>query len=209
MSAHLNEQDQVEIIKRFWKKYGNWILAAIIIIALAVAGWRFWQKHQQQETDQASVLYQVALVGLKQHQTQTVAANTAKLQSNFAHTAYAGMASLLLAKQLVTQHNLPLAKMQLAWVVKNTPVSELQAIAKLRLARILIDQKQSTKALTYLKPVKGFEAEFYAVQGQAYQQLQQLNKARTAYTNSLKHLQSTDPLYALVEMSKNALPAMH
>ncbi len=207
MSSHLNEQDQVEIIKRFWKKYGNWILAVIIIIALAIAGWRFWQKHQQQTVDKASLLYQAAFVGLKKHQAEIVEANTSKLQSEFASTTYASMASLLLAKQLVAESNLTLAKTQLIWVIRNTSVPELKAIAKLRLARILIEQHQAKKARIYLVPVKGFEAVFYAVQGQAYQQMKQIAKARIAYTQSLQHMQSTDPLYSLVEMSKNALPA--
>ena len=210
MSAHLNEQEQVEIIKAFWRKYGNWILAAVIVVAVGVAAWRFWQRHDQTEMDDASVYYQTALMGLKQHQTEVVAANTAKLQSHFADTAYASMASFALAKQLIDANNFTLANAQLKWVVKHAQVSAFKAVALLRLARIALAQGQEKTALNYMqKLIKGFAAEFYALQGDAYTNLHKVSQAREAYDKSLSHLKTTDPLYPVVEMSRNALPVAH
>jgi len=43
--ANFNEQQQAEALKAWWRKYGTWIMLAIAIIAIVIAGIRFWHKH--------------------------------------------------------------------------------------------------------------------------------------------------------------------
>src|SRR6185436_186089 len=53
----LEEQEQLEDLKHFWKQYGNlitWVLIAALGTFAAFNGWQYWQRSQAL---QASVLY--------------------------------------------------------------------------------------------------------------------------------------------------------
>ena len=42
MASHLEEQEQLEEIKHFWKRWGNLITGVITVALLAFAGWNAW-----------------------------------------------------------------------------------------------------------------------------------------------------------------------
>ena len=51
MAKHLNldEQEQLDELKHFWKRYGNLILWALIVVFGAFAAWNgygYWQRYQ-------------------------------------------------------------------------------------------------------------------------------------------------------------------
>ncbi|MFZ9505481.1 MAG: YfgM family protein, partial [Burkholderiaceae bacterium] len=49
MAYDLEEQEQLESLKAFWKKYGNLLMTGLTVVLLAVAGWRGWGWYQQQQ----------------------------------------------------------------------------------------------------------------------------------------------------------------
>ena len=57
MADFMNEQEQVELIKNFWKRYGNWVLGLFVIIAFGLSGYQYWQHRQEQSLNQASEMY--------------------------------------------------------------------------------------------------------------------------------------------------------
>ena len=58
MAYDLEEQDQLDAFKAYWKKYGNTVLTVITVLLLAVAGWRGWGWWQQKQAVEASAAYE-------------------------------------------------------------------------------------------------------------------------------------------------------
>jgi predicted negative regulator of RcsB-dependent stress response len=59
MASHLDleEQEQLDQLKHFWKRYGNaitWLLIAVLGTFAAYNGWQLWQRKQGAE---AAVMY--------------------------------------------------------------------------------------------------------------------------------------------------------
>ena len=51
MATHLDlqEQEQVDALKAFWKQYGNlitWALVAALLVYAGITGWQWWQREQ-------------------------------------------------------------------------------------------------------------------------------------------------------------------
>jgi predicted negative regulator of RcsB-dependent stress response len=59
MANHLDleEQEQLDSIKHFWKQYGNLITWALIAVLGAFASWNFYQYWQRTQAAQASAMY--------------------------------------------------------------------------------------------------------------------------------------------------------
>ena len=52
----LQEQEQLEDIKAFWKRYGNLIAWLITACLLAYAGWNGWGWYQRDQTAKAGLV---------------------------------------------------------------------------------------------------------------------------------------------------------
>ena len=59
MANHLDleEQEQLDQLKHFWKQYGNLITWALIVVLGAFAGWNLYQRWQQSQASQAAALF--------------------------------------------------------------------------------------------------------------------------------------------------------
>ena len=58
MAYNLEEQEQLESLKAFWNRYGNFIVTIVAVLALSIAGWRAWGWYQERQSTQASVVYE-------------------------------------------------------------------------------------------------------------------------------------------------------
>jgi predicted negative regulator of RcsB-dependent stress response len=148
MANHLDleEQEQLDQLKDFWKQYGNLVTWVLILSLGAFVAYAWWNKYQGEQAVKAGVLYdeldRVAAEG-DVEKTSRVAKD---LTDNFARTTYAAQGGLLAAK-VQTEHDKPdAARASLEWVVANASEAEYKAIARLRLAGLLIDQKKFDEA---------------------------------------------------------------
>ncbi len=53
----LEEQEQLDELKHFWKQYGNPITWVLIVVLAGVASWNGWNYWQRTQAAQASVLF--------------------------------------------------------------------------------------------------------------------------------------------------------
>ena len=58
MAYDLEEQEQLESLKAWWKQYGNAVTWALIVALLAFAGWSGWNYWQRKQAGDAAVLYE-------------------------------------------------------------------------------------------------------------------------------------------------------
>ncbi len=59
MANHLDleEQEQLDQLKHFWKQYGNPITWLLIVVLGSVAGWNFYQYWQRSQASQAAIMF--------------------------------------------------------------------------------------------------------------------------------------------------------
>jgi len=75
------------------------------------------------------------------------------LITNYTASAYAPLASLLLAKLAVQENELAAAQAQLQWALDHAASTEVKHTARMRLLRVMIEQQQYESAAQLLSAV--------------------------------------------------------
>ncbi len=155
MSRYETEEEQIAAIKSWWNKNGTQLLSGILVIVIAVGGWRYWENSQFVAGANASSLFE-ALQSHSQNGTfGEVSREALKLMQEQPESPYAAGAALLYAKFSYEKGELETAVDNLTWVTEKSSDQGLKTTAHLRLARIHADQKQFTEADAELKKLDG------------------------------------------------------
>ena len=202
MAYDLEEQEQLESLKRWWKKHGNWITWVLIAVLGCYAVYAYWGYYQRKQTAQASQLYyemQNAVMSDDNERALRVAKDT---QEKFGRTAYEPMVTQVAAKMAYEENKVDVAKTQLQWVVDNAKQDGYKAIARLRLAGILLDEKAYDEGLKLLSA--GFPEPFVGLaedrKGDFLVAQNKLDDARTAYRTALEKTSPDDPGRQLIQL---------
>lgn len=207
--AHLDleEQEQLDQIKHFWKQYGNpitWLLTAVLA---AYAGWNLYQYWQRNQAAQAAAMYDEVERMAGSGDTAKLDRALADMKDKFGSTTYAVQAGLLAAKVYNDAGKMEAAKAALAWVAEKSSDEGYQAIARLRLAGVLLEAKAYDESLKQL--AASFPAEFAPLvadrRGDVY--LAQGKKAQAApeYLKAYKDLEEGGEYRRLIDVKLAAL----
>jgi predicted negative regulator of RcsB-dependent stress response len=146
----LQEQEQLDALKAFWKQYGNLITWTVILALLAFAGWRYWQHRQAQQGLEAGAMYEELDRAVDAADLDRTARVLADLQQRFPKTAFAAQGALLAARLQAEKGQADAAKASLGWLLSTVEDVDFQAMARLRLAVVLADAGQHDEALKTL-----------------------------------------------------------
>ncbi|MGP5563295.1 YfgM family protein [Vreelandella alkaliphila] len=205
MAELRSEEEQLEVIKRWWKENGTSLIAGAVLAAAGVFGWNAWQNYQEGQAEAASVRYQ-QLVNMTAGNTlaDDQLANARELideiTSDHGDTLYAELAQLLEARLAAQQGDLDAAKSALENVASDSSRRYVQSLAWLRLARIEIANGNPQAALSLLdKSISdALAAQQANVRGDAYAALDQTEQARDAWQTALELAQTQNqPLYGV------------
>jgi predicted negative regulator of RcsB-dependent stress response len=164
MANHLDleEQEQLDEIKHFWKQYGNAITWVLIVVLGAYAAWNGYQYWQRGQAAQAAAMFDEVEVVARAGDADKLQRAFDDMKSRFASTAYAPQAGLLVAKTLYESGKVDGAKAALTWVAEKSADAGYASIGRLRLAGLLMDSKAYDEALKVLD--SGMTEEFAALQ---------------------------------------------
>jgi predicted negative regulator of RcsB-dependent stress response len=178
-----SDKEQIQMLKDWWKQYGNYILSVIIIFFVVSFGWRYWQQHKYQRLERTSVTYVQMLTAFEQQKNDEVKLFAKQLMQNYPRSSYASLAALMLAKIAVQAKDFKLAQEQLEFVIKKSPNATLRQIARIRAARILLSTKQPQAALDLLAKVddEAYMAAVSEISGDVLLELGKVNEAKQAY----------------------------
>ena len=133
----------------------------------------------------------------------------ADMRDRFGKSVYAAQAGLLVAKAHYEKGNLPASKLALEAVAKTAPDAAFAAIAKLRLAGLLLESKAFDEALAALSG--SFSTDFSALandrRGDVYLAQGKKPEAKAEYEKAFKALDERAEYRRLVEVKLNALGA--
>lgn len=206
MAYDLEEQEQIASLKSWWKQYGNLSSWVLIVALLAFSGWKGWNAYIASQAAQASQLYEDLQNNMVSKDNAKVQRAAGDLQSRFGRTAYAQMGALVAAKSAFDANDLTLAKTQLQWVTAHGS-DEYQAIAGLRLAGILLDEKAYDAALQALNAsnLPQFAGLMADRKGDILTAQNKLPEARSAYLAALLATDKKNPGRQLIVIKLEAI----
>lgn len=207
--AHLDleEQEQLDQLKHFWNRYGNlitWFLIAVLGSFAAFNGWQYWQRSQ---AVQSSALYDEVERAAAGGDTARVEQAFKDIQDKYGRTVYAQQAGLLAGKVLAEKGKPDAAKAALQWVAAEAGDEGLQALARLRLAALLVEGKAYDEALQQL--ASGIPPQFEALaadrRGDIYLLQGKKDQAKAEFTKAWQGLAADAEYRGLVEVKLTTL----
>ena len=181
-----SEDEQAERLKEWWKKNGTSIIVGVVIGVGAIAGVNYWRDYTRTQSENASARF-VTLLSTPGGGGWEIAS---ELMQDYAGTPYAGLSSLYRAKKHYDSGEIEEAESMLRWAMENSKQKEVQHAARLRLARILMEQDQLKEAegLANFTQVDGFTSQYKELQGDIAMSKGDAEAARTAYEEALSEL---------------------
>lgn len=185
VDEYLTDDEQGEALKTWWRENWAWVLSGVVIGLCLLGGWQYYQRFKIKRAEAAAeVLDQFAAAQVSDKaKAETLFKD---LTDKYAATPYATQAQLLQAQNAVDSNDFARAETALRAVMAGKD-PELAQVAKLRLARVLIEQGKADEALTLLDVTSAgaFVAQVHEVRGDALYAKQDQNGARGEYEAAL------------------------
>lgn len=207
MAYDLEEQEQLDVLKAWWKQYGNLVVTVILVGALGAAGYQGWRYYRQQQALQAVTLYGQMESAERANEKKKAGDIAAQIIDRHAGTQYAAMAALAGAKIAFESGDLALAKTRLQWVIERAKEEEMRDVARLRLAGVLLDEKNYAEALKLveIKPAQAFSGLYADMKGDILVAQGKTAEARSAYRQALENGDAKSSHHQLVQLKLDAL----
>ena len=146
----LQEQEQLDALKAFWKRYGNLVTWLLVAVMAAFAGWNGWNWWQRDQAMKSGAMYDELERAAQAGDAAKTARIFADLKERFPRTAFAQQGALATAKLQFDKGELDAARDTLAWVADKAIEDEIRTVARLRLAALQAEAKQFDAALKTL-----------------------------------------------------------
>ena len=210
MAYDLEEQEQIDQLRAWWGKYGTFVSTGLLIAVIILGGWRGWQWYQNHQSSQARGYFEALEEATRQTGDESVARINAAmktLRDDYAATDYAARGALVASAALQTLDQIPAARAQLEWLAQSKNPA-LVPVARLRLAGLLVDQKDYDAALAQLNDAPAaFSALFDDRRGDIFAAQGKSAEARDAWKKALEAMGPSNPLAPVVKLKIDALGA--
>ena len=207
MAYDLEEQEQLATMQAWWARYGNLVTWLLIAALAAYAGWSAWTYYQRSQSTQAGQLYDELQRAVVAKDNSKILRAATDMQEKFPGTAYAQMSGLVAAKATFESGDLKGAHAQLQWVAGHAADEEYRALAKVRLAGVLLDEKAYDDGLKLLSTE--FPPAFAGVvadrRGDLLAAQNKLTEARSAYQMAMDKMDAKNPGRQLIQLKLDAI----
>jgi len=206
MAYDLEEQEQLDEFKAWWKQNGKMVTSLLVAVLVGYAAFQGWHFYQNKQSVEASTQYQELLV-VDEKDLKIIQAKSAMLMESFSGTPYAGRAALFAAKANYQANEVKSAKAQLDWAIKNAKETSVSALSSLQLANILAEEKDFEGALKLLNAPHdaGFDGLFADLKGDVLVSLGKNVEAKEAYQQALTKLEPKGKFRALTQQKLESL----
>ncbi len=206
------DEEQIEALKKWWNKNGNFVITAIVLFLVLYFGISYYQSSTLKTKEAASDIYQelVELTNtnaLSEVDKAEAGALIATLKSEFSDSTYAVFAALQSAKFAVDEDDLETAKTELQWALDAKPDEGLDAVVRKRLARVTfaLGDAEGALALLNVEEVGAYEASYEEIKGDIYFAQGDKDSARAAYQKALDAARTNNFNRPVLEMKLDNL----
>ena len=188
----LSDEEQLDQLKSFGKKYGSAMISGILIALIAFFGWEYWQKKNlaeaQSQTAKVQKLMDEAKAASGQPNAFAIVSEAAdKIVKDDANSVQAIQTQFILAKLAYDKQDYAAAEKALK-KVENSKVKDagLLQIVKIRLADSQLAQKKYDEALKTLSNVTepAFKATAEELRGDIFVAKKDTASAQKAYQSA-------------------------
>ena len=191
MAAHLEEQQELDNFKYFWKTTGRWLFALLMAAALGYLGYTMYKSHKASQSQEAAEVLAKIVDKMQAKASQAeVNADLTNLQQNYPDSIAAAQATLMAAATEYDARRYDVAEGHLNWVLKNQKAPLVQALAAQRLGIVLLQQKKYDAAIAALntKVEADFEPLLLEAKGDVYAAQNKTKEAAQSYQQALEKL---------------------
>lgn len=207
MTVYMSEEEQVEMLKSWWKKYGNLITIIFSLVLLTFSGVRYWNWHKTSVLQQASAIYERMMVAYANNDFKQIQSNSQRLIDDFKSTIYADVANLTMAKVAINTEKYKQAKKSLSKVIQNSKSSIMVNVARIRLARLLVNEKNYDAALNEIIKIKdkSLQATVKEIEGDIALAQNKKDDAKRYYNSALLEVEKSGGGNLFLEMKAHYL----
>jgi predicted negative regulator of RcsB-dependent stress response len=207
MAFDLEEQEELEALKAWWGRYGMLVTIFVVVAALTTAGIFGWRAWQHRENVRAGTFYAQLVEASGSSDHKKVADIAHLLEKDYPRTRYAAMAALASAHAAFDANDLKEASAQLQWAVDHAKEAELRDVARLRLAGVLLDQKNYKQALKLLdeKHAAPLDELYADRKGDVLAAQGDVSGAKNAYQVALDKAGSGNAYHNVIQLKLDAL----
>ena len=208
MAAHLEEQQELDNFKYFWKSTGRWLFALLIAAALGYLGYTMYKSHKASQSQEAAEVLAKIVDKMQAKASQAeVNADLTNLQQNYPDSIAAAQATLMAAATEYDARRYDVAEGHLNWVLKNQKAPLIQALAAQRLGIVLLQQKKYDAAINALNTQveADFEPLMLETKGDVYVAQNKTKEAVQSYEAALSKLPQTAVGRELLQMKIDSL----
>jgi predicted negative regulator of RcsB-dependent stress response len=155
MASHLDleEQEQLDQLKAFWKQYGTLITWVLILALGGYAAWNGWNLWQRDQGAKAGSLYDELDRAAREGDADRTTRIFVDMKERYPRATFTHQAGLVAARTAAEKGQRDAAKAGLAWVAEHAGEDEYRSIARLRLAGMLLDDKKYDEAMKLVDAV--------------------------------------------------------
>lgn len=201
------EQEELEALQKWWKENGRAVVIGLVLGLGGVFGWTTWKSRVEASAEQLSVVYQnmVDTAAADRHAEAVQQADA--IIADHPDSDYAALAGLLGAKSALAAGQPAEAMRLLDSVIDNTEHAELRDVARIRKARLLLDEGRADAGLAVLEQVdtSALAASVEELRGDILMASQDAGGAASAYEAALDSTSITPAMRARVQMKRDDL----
>jgi predicted negative regulator of RcsB-dependent stress response len=204
-----SEKEQIEEMRAWWSKYGNVVIAGVVIGIAGIIGVNQYNANKLETQVEASELFETLVGHVVDGDVDGAEFVADDLSANYANTAYAAESKLALARLYMDQNRDQDAAETLQQLLDMSANDGLQNIGRLRLAAVLLYQDKAQEVIDLLEGVDepSFAALANELRGDAYAALGEYQQAADAYNLALNDPSPSPTIdSALVQMKLIDLP---
>ncbi|TVS19055.1 MAG: hypothetical protein EA417_01535 [Gammaproteobacteria bacterium] len=192
MSEYRSDEETVEIIARWWRENGVFLLGTVVLVIAGVLGWNWWQAQSLAQSEGAAALY----ASWEQASGDERQALADRLRDEYPRSAYRGLIAFDAARRAMDAGDHETARLALEQVLELRLPRQMEDLARIRLARVLLDDDDAEAALAHLDAIvdRGDLSLADELRGDALLVLGREVDALTAYDRALATAESPRPL---------------
>ncbi len=208
-SLDLQEQEQLDARKAYWKKNGNRITWLLVLVLGTFAAWNAWNWYQRDQGTKAGALYDELERAAQANDPIKATLVFNDLKQRFPSAPFTRQGALMTAKIQAERGQPDAARATLTWAAEQKGEVEMQTVARLRLAALQAEAKQYDEALKTLELAKaeGFEALVADRRGDVLLSQGKKPEARAAYELAYAAMAEKQTYRRLIEAKLNGLGA--
>ena len=189
------EEENTEFLSSLWDRYKYLILLSLVLLGAGIFGWESWSQNRLSNLQDSADMYESFVNSLNDDDLdQKVLAD--QIIKKYPNTLYADLVTFHLAKISVEEEDLNKAEEHLMWILQRhdskwgSDFDPIEATARLRLARVLIANDNSNKALEIINESENMSSSLHEVKGDAEEKLGYYADAKLSYLKALESNQS-------------------